>query len=1086
MSWFSLSLPLAQVAQSLTTTETGMVPPVPPTPLEGGLWMLAIIFVVFVLPFVLSRYLAKSMKMPTYSSSMGTIIAAIVGGLVVIALGTLRYGPDILGGTNLVYELDKRAMSEQQRDGLRITAKDLIQPLRERLNPAGTKEILIRPRGDDQIEIIVPNVDPLEIKDIKRVMSEAGILEFRIVANTNDHPDVIAVAREQANLPTEINRMNREVSDGNGKVVGMWRIIGRDQEFREGIQPLKTAVTSANLARDASTGRLLPPYSGGQNEEHGFEKFLSRQGIPQIELLIALERGGEMFPEVTGSDISNSRVDIANNGGYEVQFSMRTQGAAKLLKLTVRNQPDPKTDFHRRMAILLDGRILSAPQLNQPISNQGVITGGFTNDEANFLVKILQSGSLPTALNKEPISENQVGAAMGQDAIVKGFVAAIAALICTALFMLIYYRFSGLVACVALGINLLLILAAMIIIQQPITLPGLAGLVLSVGMSVDANVLVFERIREEIAKNSTPRLAIRNGFDRAFSTIVDSNLTTLISAIVLYWVGTDQVRGFAITLIIGIVISMFTAVFCSRVIFEICERRRLVGFKMMDIVATMRNGFMGARDVDFMSIRKVCYAISAIAMLVGVITPILRGRQLLDIDFNGGTTVTFVLDKQMPADDVRALTNQIFAEDSNSLPIDKTLTNVRMEPFAADTVYRLDTSLKDINEVTKRLVNGFEKNPDGAQLVTYKVDANVKPSADEQGSNRPTLRRSTGLHYVSMLQEPDTTEDSGVSPRDETATMPVEPAMPNQVLGEITEEEPSFAAPIRSSIEFDFKAADLSEAARINASVLVEKLIEAAGKVGFNLTENQIQVQPKESQNWNPSSDVGYPQWIARMPLDSAQAQQVIDQFKTTLSQEPIWQSVSKIDSRVAEEMQTSAISALVIAMMCIVAYIWFRFQKISYGLAALVALVHDVLITLGFVAISHWLFRPLGFLLVDDFKISLNMVAAFLTIIGYSLNDTIVVFDRIREVKGKAPRLTREMINRSINQTLGRTLLTSTTTLIAVLLLYIFGGEAVHAFSYALLVGIVVGTYSSIFVAAPILLWFSDREEKRNVLRTA
>ena len=190
-------------------------------------------------------------------------------------------------------------------------------------------------------------------------------------------------------------------------------------------------------------------------------------------------------------------------------------------------------------------------------------------------------------------------------------------------------------------------------------------------------------------------------------------------------------------------------------------------------------------------------------------------------------------------------------------------------------------------------------------------------------------------------------------------------------------------------------------------------------------------------------------------------------------------------ETRVADQMQRDAILALVVSMLFITAYIWFRFQKVAYGLAAVIALVHDVLITLGFIAISHWLFRPLGFMMIEDFKISLTIIAAFLTIIGYSLNDTIVVFDRIREVKGKSPRLSSEMVNLSVNQTLGRTLLTSSTTIFAIILLYIYGGEGVHGFSYAMLIGILIGTYSSIFVAAPILLWLTSREHSTSRIKT-
>jgi SecD/SecF fusion protein len=176
--------------------------------------------------------------------------------------------------------------------------------------------------------------------------------------------------------------------------------------------------------------------------------------------------------------------------------------------------------------------------------------------------------------------------------------------------------------------------------------------------------------------------------------------------------------------------------------------------------------------------------------------------------------------------------------------------------------------------------------------------------------------------------------------------------------------------------------------------------------------------------------------------------------------------------------MQQRAIAGLLLSLLFITIYIWFRFNNVSYGVAAVIALIHDVLITIGILAISHWLFKPLGFLLIEDFKISLTIVAAILTIIGYSLNDTIVVFDRIREVKGKSPNLTEKMINTSVTQTLSRTLLTSSTTIVAILLMYIWGGEGIHGFAFCLLVGILVGTYSSIFVAAPILLWLSKREQ--------
>lgn len=1118
MAW-SL-VPLHLLAQATPSISEGTALD---SPFVNGLKMIAILVAVFVLPFFIGRFLAKQFKMPTHAASMGIIIATITGCLVILATNKLRYGIDIVGGTELVYELDREALREASKQGgVQVTAKDLLKPLSERINPAGTKEISIRPSGSDKIEVVVPDKEQMEVEEIKRMISQAGILEFKIVANTSDHGDIMNFARKQAANPEQFQRTSRDVVDDNGKVVGIWREIGKEDEVRNGVQALRTPIYGVHLARDAATGRLLNQFPGS-NETNGFERWLQRQGIQVVELLLALERGGEAFPVVTGSDIANARVSTSQNGGYEVAFSMRNEGARKLSNLTLRNQPDVKRDFHRQMAILLDNRILSAPNLNQPISNNGVITGNFTRADAEFLQKILQSGSLPAALNKVPISENQVGAEMGRDAISKGFIASIMGLITTSLFMLVYYRFSGIVACIALAINLLIVLAAMVIIRQPITLPGLAGLILSVGMSVDANVLVFERIREEIAKRSTGRLAIRNGFDRAITTIIDSNLTTLISAVMLYWFGTDQVRGFAITLIIGLAASMFTAVFCSRVIFEVCERLRLVRFGMFDIVAFMRKSILGNKDIDFMSMRKVCYAISAILMLGGVVFPFFRGAQILDIDFRGGTKHVFVLDKEMSTDDVRALVDNIFTAEAakstgDDSSVETTLTNVEMEEFGPNRVYKLVTSLRDVNKVTKLLVDGFNANPNGAKLLTYQVETTLQPTEKKTGDISPSTKANLVAFQEDAAKESAATENSTPpaateakpeeapapavpatdaqtppAPATETPPAPTSPSTPNSDGSPLVPVD-GLAAPTAESVlpsertnaSLTFQAGNAGKEAKINASGLLEKLVIAGTEIGLKINASQIQVIPKDSIGWTRESDVGYSEWSISLPLDAAKSQELLSKFEANLSSEPIWQSVSKVDSRVADEMQTRALLALCVSLVCICVYIWFRFQKLSFGLAALIALLHDVFITLAAVAVSHWLFRPLGFLLIDDFKISLTMVAAFLTIIGYSLNDTIVVFDRIREVKGKAPRLTSEMINQSVNQTLGRTLLTSATTIFAIFLMYIFGGEALHPFCFAMLIGIVVGTYSSIFVAAPLLLWFSHREDAKRAARVA
>ena len=1014
----------------------------------SGLANVGIMAGAVLIPFILSKFLSTKLKMPTHLSAFYWIILSILTTSLILLLTyfnlglKLKWGPEIVGGTNLIYEIDRSTEGDAK---YRVLAKDFMVPLTNRLNPSGTKELLIRPIGEDQIEIVIPKVDDTELGELKRQITDSGILQFRIVANDNDHKSIMDQARAQANNPDQNIRLKKDIvmndkTTNVERVVGMWRTLGRGVEI-EGIKQV-TGYQQGDLIRNSETGRLITPPSGGKPND--FERWLSAQGIRDVDVLLATERSGKPYVEVNGSDLTRAKKEVSSKGGYEVNFTMSVGGGEKLMKLTGANLPNPQSDFHRRMAILLDGRILSAPNLNSTIRSQGVIEGRFTEKEVDFLVNILNAGALPGALSKTPISENSVGASMGLDAINKAGYASVMSLIVTIICVLLYYRFSGIIATFALLLNLGMIMACIILIKQPLTLSGIAGLVLSVGMSVDANVLVFERIREETEKKATARMAIRNGFDRAWTTIFDSNLTTLITAVVLYFVGTEQIKGFAITLIIGLVISLFTAVFVTHKLFEIAEKWKFLSLGMSDYVNTGRKAFFGDKDIDFMKYRFACYTGSLILIVMGLIATGIRGRQVLDIDFNGGTSIVFTLDKGLPVDEVRAISNKAFDQDSEGLPIQTSLTNVEMTGFEKNSVYKLDVSIKDTKEVTSRLVKGFSEGAK-AGLVTY--DVIVKPTANPDAEVKSDAE---------VNADPSAkTHAPGVTPASLPADEPI----------------------VKTSFDLMFKSGK-GDTAKMNALQVSEALIAAADSAQKTLVTAQIEMTPKNATGWNLESSAGFQEWNVTLPFDSASATAIVDKMKEKLRTQPVWESVSKIESRVAGEMQQRAISGLLLSLVFIVGYIWFRFQRLAYGIAAVIALVHDVLITLAFIAVSHWLFQPLGFLLIEDFKVSLTTIAGFLTIIGYSLNDTIVVFDRIREVKGKSPNLTEQMINASVTQTLSRTLLTSSTTIIAILLMYVFGGEGIHGFAFCLFIGIVVGTYSSIFIAAPILVWFVKREQ--------
>ena len=1044
--------------------------------LNVGVFLLAVI-----VPFVLGKFFSTRLKMPNHAMAFSWILLAMIGTGIVIATGQLKLGPDIQGGTNLIYEIDKSSINDPN---LRVTSKQFIAPIQKRINPSGMNDSVVRPAGDDKIEIIIADVDPTEIERIKQQITKTGLLQFRIVANGNDHEELINFAKKQAENPNIDIRLSRDVklankTTGELETAGIWRTLERDVKTGE-----VRGYSNGDTIRRARTGEILTPVLTGRPND--FEDWLDAQKIGDVDILLSLQKNGVPYVEVNGSDLARSGVEISKNGGYQVSFKMNTGGAEKMLKMTIANQPDATTNFKRRMAIVFSDLVITAPSLNSAIRAEGQIDGNFTLEYVKELVQYLSSGSLPGAISKQPISENIVGATMGADAIAKGKWASWLGLLTTVLCVVAYYRFSGVIATIALLLNLAMILASMMLFRQPLTLAGLAGLVLSVGMSVDANVLVFERIREEREKNATSRMAIRNGFDRAWTTIFDSNLTTLISALVLYYVGTEQIKGFAITLIIGLAISMFTAVFFAHNLFEIAERWGFAQLKMADWVNSAKRSLVGAGDIDFLSYRNIAYLISGALIAVGLLATFLRGREFLDIDFNGGTSVVFSLDKTMEPDRVREIAQKAFAEDEAGLPIQTTLTNVEMSDFQKNSVYKLDVSLKDQDQVRDRLLKGFNGDT-GPKLVTYDMKSKIvgksrsslrsdklpllvayqDPAAQVPSTQEPTAQAPATAETPATAQTPATAETPATAAGQEPAvSAPAEPTQPNP------------APQLATAANLSFLDTLGSAPARLNASQIIEALVAASQAVGRNLVDSQVELNPVSASDWTRTSEVGFSEWNIKLPFDEATTLTVLDRMRDAIQTKPVFQSFSKIEGRVAGEMQQKAILGLLLSLVFITIYIWFRFNKVSYGVAAVIALVHDVLITVGLLAISHWLFKPFGFLLLDDFKISLTIVAAILTIIGYSLNDTIVVFDRIREVKGKSPNLTEKMINASVTQTLSRTLLTSSTTIIAILLMYIWGGEGIHGFAFCLLVGIVVGTYSSIFVAAPILLWLSQREQ--------
>ena len=582
-------------------------------------------------------------------------------------------------------------------------------------------------------------------------------------------------------------------------------------------------------------------------------------------------------PEMTGHMIQDAFVSIGQVVEYMgqpiVNFSTTDEGVRLFSRIT-------GSHIGERMAIVLDESVYSAPVIQTKISEgRGIITGSGTQEEAKDLAIVLRAGALPAEV--EIIEDRTVGPSLGRDSIEQGKTAAIYSMVLVVIFMVLYYRAAGLIADCALLLNMLFIMAVLAGFHATLTLPGIAGIILTIGMAVDANVLIFERIREELRSGKTVRAAIDSGYGHALSAIIDANVTTFLVGIVLYQFGTGPIRGFALTLCIGIISSLFTAFFVSRTIFELITRKSEQSSLSIGPVALFSN-----LNIRFLSLRNIGFGTSAAVLLIGIVSILGINGIRQGIDFAGGTLLELHFDPAVKVEDIRSQLGRVPVGDAE-----------------------IDLSKSEIKQF---------------------------------GSENDILIRVS---------------ESG-------------------------------------------------------AGTEVADGIMGVLKSGFANSIEEIE-------------------WIRRQ---------------------------EKVGPKIGSELSNAAVRAVLVALALILIYMAWRFHRFLYGIAAVVALFHDVLITLGLLSLF-------------DIEITLAVVAALLAIVGYSLNDTIVVFDRIRENLHTARRQGFDgTVNQSINECLSRTLITSATTLMAVLVLMIFGGEVNRDFTITLMIGVVVGTYSSVFVASPVL----------------
>ncbi len=885
-------------------------------------------------------------------------------------------------------------------------------------------------------------------RDLQRMLKGAGILEWRVLPTQNG----------TALSPTEIERYTEALKEKGPKAASdnayVWCEIENIEEWR-------------------NPDTIVAPFG---------DKWYVLASNKQDETILRSQKW----------KLEKSQPSSDQMGRRAIGFRLDDKGGMLFYNVTLRNGGRP-------LCILLDDIAISAPGIEEgrPVGAEGIITGSFSETAVTNMVNKLNAGSLPARLIEQPISEKTIGPSIGANNRTKGIQAGIIGLIVVMVIMLCYYVLAGAIADVALLLNILFVLAIMAGLSATFTLPGIAGIILTIGMSVDANVLIFERIREEQRKGLGLTAAIRNGYQRAFRTIFDANLTTFITAMILYFVASEEIKGFAIVLMLGIVSSMFTALFVTRVVFDFLTTKKILTkpLFMLQLVHEPK--------VNWMAMRKVFFTISAVLIVIGLSVFFTRDNtknNKYDIEFTGGTSVQIELQEGVEltrqnvqdriSDKGQALGNpalkaaNVYAvgESGRQFEITTTATNktrgtVTFEAGKVPSIDEITSAIKKVQAESHRelanltvtadeqqagtfIVNSSRVNPSVMQNILEKAFPNAavgEPHIDEVVSD--AIRTAfEGQLKIQQNLEPNIVSEERITEE----VVDTYPELSDYMAGLMVQchiDRPASLEEIKARMKLLRFKPDTQDLAWYTYDIFAPSMKpvepnQALSDFIFVSVEPEAGLRELSEDEWTRFVENERTRILAATTLE------------TSLPQ------VTQIDPSIGSESKTRALIAIFLSLSAIIGYVWLRFGNVRYGLTAIAALVHDVVITLGAVTACTYLAgKTLGdLLLIGDFKIDLAMIAAFLTLIGYSLNDTIVVFDRIRENRHKA-QLTEKTITDSINQTISRTIMTSLTTFVVILVMYIFGGEALRGFTFAIGFGVVIGTYSSIAIAAPLLL---------------
>ena len=916
---------------------------------------------------------------------------------------SINLGIDLQGGTELQYKLDLssvRAASEDVADEV----KDIIS---RRLDIYGLKEIRIAIEGEDRLVVTIPGGDADSTEFIEEQIKKAGSLQLQLV-----------VTAPENNTPAkkaEYSKEEDEYKVAYANYVTVWR------EWRAR-KDADSALTDPEPTAPSEPSYLVRP-SMRKEIVNGKSTY-----VEESELVLSNKAGDKV--EGTHIDSAGGSRD-PDTMRPMVTFGMDAQGSIQLGELTGSNINSP-------LAIVLDDQILQSPNIQSRISSNGQITGDFTDQEVTSIVTILKGGSLPT--KPVLISRNTVGALLGKKAVASSFQAILIGLIMVFVSISIFYLLAGMVANFALAFNILAVLAYVACFRQTLTLPGVAGILLTIGMAIDANILIFERVREERDRGKTLLQSLTTGYQRAFSVIFDSNLTTVITGVVLFNFGTGPVKGFAITLIAGIIISFVSALFVTRLILSwFLNVRPGMKLRMNRVFATP--------TIKFSNIQKPFLLASCLVIVVSWMVVVPKGMDNYGIDFTGGARVGFTLSEPKLRDEVQAMVEEFTAQAATD------------EDKALFTGFRLQELNSVSGEPGRDFILMTSIDKDDAAAVSK--DAAAASAAEKVREKLEAKLKEKGL----LLPSP-----FSVNWQDTGATSSLVLDVNLERVGEFTPE--NLEEQVNTVLESDDRAKknDAFSGLKVESCSQVSEEKDQSPVSRYQLKFAAFTPSPTAS-----AAGKGIP---SREQAEAAARKAFSDESITALStlSEP-FSTVATVGATVSSDLQQKAIIAFFISILGIVFYVSLRFE-FYFGLAAIAALVHDVLISIGVIALTDSFFP-------DSFTVKINLpeVAALLTIIGYSINDTIVVFDRIREnlkIYGKKKLTFKECIDLSINQTLSRTVLTSVTTLMTVCSLLFLGGEAIRGFAFTFLIGLIAGTYSSVFVASPILLMLRNRALER------